>query len=63
MGFQLGALFFILAGFLRPAESLRPLKERAYASGSWSDEVSILVLAILTFFFREIGKLLELHAS
>ena len=52
MGFLLGALFLILAGFLRPSESLRPLKERASAAGSWSDEVSILVLAILTLFVK-----------
>ena len=50
MGFLLCALFLILAGFLRPSESLRPLKERASAAGSWDDEVRILVLDILTLF-------------
>lgn len=38
MRFLLGAAVLILAGFLRPSESLRPLRERVYAAGSWSDE-------------------------
>lgn len=38
MRFLLGAVVLILVGFLRPLESLRPLRERVSAAGSWSDE-------------------------
>ncbi|ONK74903.1 uncharacterized protein A4U43_C03F11300 [Asparagus officinalis] len=37
MGYFLGLVILIL-GSLRPSESMRPLKERGSAAGSWSDE-------------------------
>lgn len=50
----LGALVLILVGFLRPAESLRPLRERLSAAGSWSDEVTVFNCCPFHFFFKVI---------